>query len=92
MVFGELLRLRDNEEIGNIVGQGATEQKFHREVIDALGIALPVGLFGFQPALRKHVADRPRNGLELVAVGGFRFRDDMVERNVPLIKRIGVAG
>ena len=92
VMFGELLRIRVKPKIGDVVGQGAAEQKFHREVINALGVALPVSLLGFQPALRKHIADGTRDGFELVAVGSFRFRDDLVERDVPLIKRIGVAG
>ena len=91
-MFGELLRLGVNQEIGDVVGQGATEQKFHREVINALGVALPVSLLGFQPALRKHVAHGTRDGFELVAVGSFRFRDDLVERDMTLIQGIGVTG
>ena len=55
MLFGELPRLRVKLEIGDVVRQRAAEQKLHREVIDALGVALPAGLLGFQPALRKHV-------------------------------------
>lgn len=91
-MFGELFRIRLKPKIGDIVGQGATEQKFHREVVNALGVALLAGLLGFQPALREHVAHGMRDGLELVAGGSFRFRDDLVERDVPVIKSIGVTG
>ena len=71
MVFGELLRIRAKPKIGDIVGQGATEEKSHGKVVNALGVALPASLFGFQPALRKHVANGTRDGFELVAVGSF---------------------
>ena len=92
VLFGELLRIQVKPKIGDIVGQGAAEQKFHRKVVNALGVALPVGLFGFQPALRKHVAHGTRDGFELVAGGGFRFRDDLVECDMPLVKGIVAAG
>ena len=92
VMFGEFLCIGVNQEIGDIVGQSATEQIFHREVVNALGVALPVSLLGFQPALRKHVAHGTRDGFEFVAGGSFRYRDDLVIRDVPLIKSVGVTG
>src|ERR1035441_5037284 len=45
VMFGELLRVRVKPKIADIVGQSAAEQKFHREVVNALGVTLPARLF-----------------------------------------------
>ena len=76
------------QEVRDIVGQRAADEKLHREVIDALGVLALVGVLGEQPALREDVPDGAGNGLEAFSrARGGQF-DDVIEEQVPLVKRL----
>ena len=83
---------RVEPQVDDIVGQRATHEKFEREIINALGVALLVGLLRLEPPLRKHVANRARNGFEFVPRRGGGDGDDLIEREVALVKGIIAAG
>ncbi len=91
-VLAQVLPGGINLEVCDVVRQRTTEQEFHREIIDSLGVALPVGVFGLEPALRKHVAHGAGDGFILVARCRFGVADHLVEGQMPLVKGIGVAG
>jgi hypothetical protein len=52
------------------MNERAADQKFHRQIVDALGIGSLVGLLGEQPALREQIAQRASDRLEAFAVAG----------------------
>ena len=83
---------RSEPEVGDVVRQRPTEQKFHRQVVDALGIALLVGLLRLHPALREHVANRARGRLELVARRGLGDGAPLDQNQVPFVERFIVTG
>jgi hypothetical protein len=75
-------------EIRHVVGQGAADEKLHREVIDALGILALVNVLRLHPAPRENVSHRASEGLETLArVGRCRFHD-VVEREMTLVERV----
>ena len=82
---------RTEQEVRDVVGQRASDQKLHREVIDALGIRAIVGLLCAHPALRQDVANRAGEGLVTLARGGRRRIGHVVEEQVPLVERIRAA-
>ena len=51
------------EEVQDVVGQGAPDQELHGEVVDALGVLALVGLLGAQPPLREDVPHGAGDGL-----------------------------
>ena len=78
------------QEVCDIVCQRAADEKLHRKVIDALGVLALIGLLGEQPALREDVPHGAGKGLEVFSrARGGQF-DDVVEEQVPLVKRVSV--
>src|SRR5262249_3966639 len=63
-------------------------QIFHRQVIDALGVALRIGLLCPEPALRDEVSQRVRRSLPPIVRVGIPGVDDPVENQMPLVQRI----
>jgi hypothetical protein len=51
-----------------------------------------VRLLRLEPALRQHVADRACDGFEFVAVGRRTNRNDLIERQVPLVQSVVAPG
>ena len=90
LLLGDLLHERIEQQIGDIVGERAPDQKFHRQIVDPLRVLPVIGAVGQHPALRQHIPHRARGRLEALArPGGFRS-DDVVEKQVPLVQ--GVVG
>ena len=76
------------EKVGDVVSQRATDEKLHREIIDALGVRALVGLLGLHPSLRQDIAHGAGNSLKALPwAGGYQF-DDVVENEMPFIKRV----
>ena len=79
---------RIEQEVRDIIGQGAADEKFHREIVDALGVLAMVGVLRSHPSLREDVAHGAGECLEAFAgADGCRF-DDMVEEQVPLVEGV----
>ena len=77
------------QQVRDVIGQRATDQKLHREVVDALGVRALVGLLRADPSLRENVPDGARERLvALTRTGGGRI-GNVVEEQVPLIERMG---
>ena len=71
-----------------MLAKRAADEKLHRKVVDALGVFALVGVLGEHPALREDVADGAGKRLEAFArAHGVEF-DDVVEEQVPLVKRV----
>src|SRR5262249_30357385 len=87
-----LFHCRIEQEIGDVIGQRAADQKLHREVVHALRIAGFVSFFRKHPPLREHVPHRPRESLEAVAGGGSLRIDGVVKKEVALIERVVGSG
>lgn len=80
------------QHVGDVVGQRAADQKLHRQIVDAFRIQAIVSAFGPDPALRQHVPDRPRSGLEALARTRGQWIDDVVEQQVPLVESVVMPG
>ena len=92
VLLAELAPDRVEQQVGDVVRQRAAHQEFERQVVDPFRIPRLVGLLGLDPALRQQVADRARDGLELVARRGGGDRDDLIEGQMPFVQRVAVAG
>ena len=92
LVFGSLGRQRLKQGIRHIIGKRPSEQKFHREVIDPLGIFLSIRLFCQEPALRNNVTDGMSRRFELLPHSRLLDINDVIEGQMPLIQRIVGAG
>ena len=88
VLLAELAPDRVEQQVGDVVRQRAAHQEFERQVVDPFGVPRLVGLLGLDPALRQQVADRARDGLELVARRGGVDRDDLIEGQMPFVQRV----
>ncbi len=79
-------------QVGDVVGQRAPDQEFHRQVIDALRVFPMIGALRQRPALRQHVTHRAGRGLEGLARPGGARVDEIVEQEMAFEQRVGVAG
>ena len=92
--FSSTTRLDEwlEEQIQDVVGQGAPDQELHGEVVDPLGILALVGLLGAQPPLREDIPERASGGLVALRGPSSRRIHDVVEQEVTLVKRVARAG
>jgi hypothetical protein len=74
------------QEVRDVVGQGAAQEELHREIVHALGIAALVGVLRAQPSLGEDVPHGAGEGLEAVPRAGGGQIDDVVEVQVPLVE------
>ena len=79
---------RIEQEVRDVVGQRAADEKLHREIVDALGVLALVGVLREHPALREDVPHGAGEGLETLARAGGGQVDDVVEDEVPLVERV----
>jgi len=79
-------------EVHDVVGERATDEKFHREVVDAFGVVAFVGLLGADPTLRENVAERAGDCFVPLAQAGGSGMHDVVEEKVALVERVRVPG
>ena len=76
------------KKIRNVVGERAADEKFHREIVNALRILTLVGLFRMNPALRQNIAHRVSDRLEAFASADRAHLHDVVKDEMPLVKRL----
>src|SRR5207248_1896745 len=79
-------------KIENVVTQRAADQKFHRQVINALRILAIIGVLGAVPALGKDVPYRARDRFVTFSWPDLGGIDAAVEHQMPLVKRIVAPG
>ena len=71
-----------------LLARRAADEKLHRKVVDALGVLALVGVLREHPALREDVPHGAGKGLEAFSrARGGQF-DDVIEEQVPLVKRL----
>ena len=80
------------QKVGDVVCQRTADQEFHREVVDAFWVLPIVGFVREDPALREDVPHRLRKGLEPVTGFGVGQAGNVVEYQVPLVKRVVGSG
>ena len=78
-------------QVGDVIRQRAAHQKLKRQVIDALGVSLPVCLLGLEPTLREDIPHGPRNGFEAVSRRDVGRADNLIESQMPLVKGVAAA-
>src|SRR5262249_33283159 len=88
LLLDGLLRGRIEEEVRDVVGQGAADEELHREIVDALGVLALVGILRKYPALREDVPHRVGECLETFMGAGSGRLDDVVEKQVPLVEGV----
>ena len=76
------------KKVRNIVGERAADEKFHREIVNALRILALIGFLGMHPSLRKNVAHGAGDGLKTLARADRRYFHDVVKDEVPLVERV----
>jgi hypothetical protein len=91
-LLGRLSRQVIEKEVGDVVGERATDEEFHREVVDALRDLALVGLLRAHPSLGENVAHGAGHGLEALSSADRRIFHDVVEDEVSLVERIGRSG
>src|SRR5580700_2203315 len=80
------LRHGIEQEVRNIVGQRAADEKLHGEVVNALGIVLFVGCFCLNPALGEDVADGMRESFEAFPGAGYLRVDRPIKNQMAFVE------
>lgn len=76
---------RIEKQVSHVVGECATNEELHGEIVDALRVRLRIRVLGVYPSLREDVAHRPGEGLESLTWTGSLRIDYLVENEVALI-------
>src|SRR5262249_48592229 len=79
------------EKVRDIVGQRAADEKFHGEIVDALGVGALVGLLSLDPSLREDIAHGAGEGLKTLASADRRHFHNVVKDEVPLVQCVGIS-
>ena len=87
----ELAPERLEQQVGDVVRQRAAHQELERQVVDPLRIPCLVRLLRLDPALRQEVANRTRDGFELVAGRRGSERHHLIEGQVPFVQRVSAS-
>jgi len=87
-LLGGSLDDRIKQQIGDIVSQRSSDQEFHRQVIDALGVLAVVRGFGAHPTLRQDIPDRASHGPIALMRPGTRRSDSIVKQQVAFVKTV----
>ena len=82
---------RIEQEVGDVVGQRAADEKLHREVVDALGVLALVGLLREHPALREDIPHGAGGASKRSPAVPPRRVDDVVEQQMAFVERVGGA-
>ena len=91
-LLNRLLCDRIEQQIGNVVGERAANEKFHREIVHSLRILAFVRVFGTYPSLRKDVTNRVSKRLKACSGIGYAEIHDVVKKKVALIERVVGSG
>ena len=92
VLIESLAHHRIEDEIEDVVGERAADQKLNRDVIDPLRVLAFVSLVGPKPTVGENVPDRACGRVVAFARVGSRGIDDVVGLQVPLVKRVRSAG
>jgi hypothetical protein len=76
------------QEVRGVVGEGAAEQKLHREVVHTLRVLSLIRFLGVNPSLREDVSHRAGEGLEPLPCIGGRQPDDVVEDEMAFVEPV----
>ena len=80
------------QKVRDIVRPRTADQKFHRQVVDSFRVQTVVGAFGQHPALGKDISSRTGGRLKLFTRAGGCRGNDVVEEQMPLVKRVVSSG
>ena len=92
LLLDDFFRDGIEEKVRDIVGQRAADEKFHREIVNALGVLALIGFIGTHPSLRENIAHGAGDGLKTLARADRRCFHNVVKDEVALIKRIVRSG
>ena len=92
LLLDDFFRDGIEKKVRDIVGERAADEKFHREIVNALGVLALIGFLGMHPALRKNIAHGAGDGLKTLARADRRCFHDVVKDEVALIERIVRSG
>ena len=76
------------QQVGDIVGQRAPNEKLHRQVVDALRVLPPVGRLRVHPACREDIPDGACEGLKTLARTRSLQIDSIVEDQMAFVERV----
>src|SRR3984885_1467317 len=79
---------RIEQQVGDVVGQRTSDQKFHGEVIDAFGILSLISVLGQHPALRENVSHGTGERLKALTRTRYFGIDRSVKNEMPFIKSV----
>ena len=74
------------EKVHHIVGERAADEKFHGEVIHALGVVARISALGINPSPRQKFPHGERERLESFVRRRARQADDLVDQQVLLVQ------
>ena len=87
-LFGNLVE----KKVRDIVSQRTTDEKFHREIVNALGVLAVIGLLGPNPSLRKDITHGTSDGFKTLAIADLRRFHNVIKDEVALIKSVVRSG
>ena len=76
------------QEVRDIIGERASDEEFHREVVNPLWVGAVVGSVGAYPTLGQKVTDRAGEGIVVLASIRDRGIDAIVQKQVALIQPV----
>src|ERR1700691_1674710 len=79
---------RIEQEIGKVVGQRTSNEKLHRQVIDAFGILSLISILGQYPTLSKNVSHGTGERLKALTRARYFGIDRPVKNQVSFIKSV----
>src|SRR5205809_6609360 len=80
-----LAREATEQEVRDVVGQGAADQELHREIVDSFGILTLVGFLREHPALGEDVAHRASQSLKPLPRACGRQIHNVIEEEVAFV-------
>ena len=88
LLLDGLLHEGIEQQVGDIVGQRAADEKLHREIVDTLGVVAFVRLLRLHPALRQDIPHGVSHRLKTLACASSGQLDDVVEDEMAFIERV----
>ena len=88
LLLDNLLHEGIEQQVGDIIGQRAANEKLHREIVDAFGVVALICFLRLHPALRQDIPHGVRHRLKTLTGAGHRQLDDVVEDEMAFIERI----
>src|SRR5206468_1654251 len=88
LLLGSLLCHRIEEQIHDIIGKRAADEKLHGEVVDTFRVFLLIRVLRMDPSLGKDIPYGSSESFKALTWTGRLQTDDVVEDEVPLVERI----